>query len=175
MPSAAKETIVKDLIEDLKKSDHVLITHYQGLNAEEFNDLRKKLKDVGAKYKVIKNRLAKIALKKVGWDMDAHLSGPSALAYQGKDSTRISKVLFEFSKSNDKLKVKAGYVFGSVYGEKDMNAIASLPSKEVLLATLAARLQSPLQTLLATLSEPIRSLHGALAAVTKKKKPAPAS
>ena len=175
MPSAVKEKFVQNLTEDIKDSNHLLVADYKGLNAEEFNELRKNLRSVGSKFKVVKNRLAKIAVKNVGWKIEEALKGPSGLAYKGNDTAALAKVLFEFGKKTKKLKVKAGYVFGEVADDKALHAIADLPTKEVLLATLAARLNGPLTTFVATLNEPIRSLHAALNAVAKKKEATPAS
>ena len=175
MPSAVKEKFVKELTEELKSSPHVLVTDYQGLKAEQFNELRTKLRQAGAKFKVVKNRLARIATKNVGWKIEEHLKGPSAITFSGEDSAAITKVLYDFGKKNKTLKVKGGFLFGEVADDKTIKAIADLPSKEVLLATLAARLNGPLVKLVATLNEPIRSLHAALSAVAKKKESNPAS
>ncbi len=176
MANKEKQTFVVELTEELKKSPHVLVTDYQGLKAEEFNELRANLNKVGAKYKVLKNRLAKIAFKSVGWDgVSNDMKGPSAIAYHGTDGAAIAKILFDFSVKHTNLKVKAGHLYGFKASGADLRVIANLPSKEVLLSTLLARLNSPLQTLLATLNEPIRSLHGALSAVVKKKEAAPAA
>lgn len=175
MPSVIKEKLVSDLTEEMKTTEHVVVTNYLGLDSEAFNDLRTKLKDVGAKYKVVKNRLAKIALKNVGWNIDDALKGPSAFAYKGTDIASISKVLFQFAKKHDGFKVKAGYLFGEMKDAGTIQAIADLPSKEVLLATLLARMNGPLQSLVATMNEPMRSLHAAISAVAKKKEAAPAA
>jgi len=174
MANAGKEKLVEDLTSELKKSEHVLVTHYQGLSSDEMSQLRNKLAELGAKYKVVKNRLANIALKKVGWDLEASLKGPSALAYQGKDIAAVAKVLDQVSIKNKKFKIIAGHFFGKAADAGMIQSIATLPSREVLLATLAARLNGPLQSLVATLSEPMRALHAALGAFAKKKESAPA-
>lgn len=176
MPNKEKQTFVAELTEELKKSPHVLVTEYQGLKAEEFNELRLSLNKLGAKYKVVKNRLAKLAFKAIGWEaLTDDMKGPSAIAYFGTDGAAITKVLQDFSTKHQNLKVKAGHVYGFKANAQDLKTLANLPSKEVLLSTLLARLNSPLTTLLATLNEPIRSLHGALSAVAKKKEAAPAA
>ena len=103
------------------------------------------------------------------------MKGPTAIAYHGKDSSAVTKVLANFAKDHKKLKLKAGHLFGNVFDTSGVRDIANLPSREVLLATLAARLNSPLQSLLMALNEPMRSLHAALSAVSKKKESAPAA
>lgn len=175
MASAVKEKLVTDLRESLNGSPHVVVTQYQGLTAEELDALRAALRPLGARYKVVKNRLAQLAFKDAGFsDLNPHMKGPSAIVFQGTDAQGITRALFKFGETHEKLKVRAGHVFGAVSDSKDLKAIANLPSKEVLLSTLLARLNSPLQTLAATLNEPLRSLHTALSALSKKKEATPA-
>lgn len=175
MPNAVKEKFVADLTEELKKSDQILVTDYQGLNSEEFNELRNKLRPLGAKYTVVKNRLAAIALKNVGCEALApHLKGPSAIAYQAKDASALAKELSGFGADHKNLKLKAGYLYGMVANAQQLVVIAGLPSRNVLLSTLLARMNGPLQTLVSTLQEPVRSLSAALSAVSKKKEATPA-
>lgn len=170
MPNAIKEKSVVDLTEDMKSSAYVLVADYQGMSAEQFDGLRAALRTHGTKFKVVKNRLAKITLDKIGCkDLNAHLKGPSALAYAGTDAAAILKTLYKFAETNTNFKVKAGKVFGTVADAKSLKIMATLPSREVLLATLLARMNGPLTTLVATLNEPVRSLHTALGAVAKKK------
>ncbi len=176
MPSQIKETFVKDLTEELKKSEHLLVTEYQGLTTPELNELRAQLAKVGSKYKIVKNRLAKIAFKSVGWaGLDGEMKGPSGLAFQGKDPAGLAKIVSAFSKDHKNLKIKGGVLFNQTASLQTILDVAGLPSREVLIATLLSRLNSPLQTLAATLNEPLRSLASALSAVAKKKETAPAS
>lgn len=176
MPSAVNEKSVADLTAELKSSSHVVVTDYQGLTTEELNDLRAKLRPFGTKYKIIKNRLAKIALQNVGWTgLEASLKGSTAIAFKGQDFAGISKILFKFSEEHKNLKVRSGHAFGNVIDGVSIKAVASLPSREVLLATLLTRLQTPLQTLASTLNEPLRSIHGALSALARKKEATPAA
>ena len=82
----------------------MIVTEFQGLKAEEFDAIRAKLKPIGAKYKVVKNRLAKIALKNVGWDsLGSHLRGASAIAYQASDSAELAKILSAYGAENKKI------------------------------------------------------------------------
>ncbi len=176
MPSEIKEKFISDLTEDLKGSGHLVVTEYQGLTTDELNGLRAQLATVGSKYKIVKNRLAKLVLKKIGWGaIESSLKGPSALAYHGQDSAAMTKILFKFSEDHKNLKVKSGHLFGNAVDLQVLKTIATLPSKEVLLATLLARLNSPLQSLLLVLNEPMRALHASLTAVAKNKESTPAA
>lgn len=175
MASEIKEKSVAELTEDLKGSTQVVVTHYQGLTADELDSLRSAIRPFGAKYKVVKNRLAKIAFDASGFGaLRDHMKGPVAIAYKGTDVAGIAKAMFKFSDEHPNFKIRAGYLFGATADPASLKAIANLPSKEVLLATLLATLNSPLQRLAATMNEPLRSLHSALSAVAKKKEPAAA-
>src|SRR5262245_8014164 len=141
MPSAIKEKQVSQLTEDLKTSGHVVVTEYQGMTAEEFDALRAALRPLGAKYKVVKNRLAKISLDATGYaDLKNSMKGPAALAYQGNDGAALIKALFKFGEQHTNFKVKAGRLFGITADVKNLKVMADLPSREVLLATLLARM-----------------------------------
>ena len=175
MPSAIKEKLVSELSDDLKGSNHLVVTQYQGLTAEEFDALRNVIRPLGAKYTVVKNRLAKIAFESNGFGaLKDQMKGPTAIAYKSTDIASLAKVLFKFSEEHPNFKIRAGFVFGAATDSQSLKTIANLPSKEVLLATLLARLQSPLTTLAATLNEPLRALHASLSAVAKKKEAAAA-
>jgi len=170
MASQVKEQFVEKLTEELKSSSHVVVTEYQGMTAIEFDELRALLRPLGSKYKVVKNRLANLAFESTGFgDLKNYMKGPSAIAYLGSDGTALAKSLFKFGETHTNFKVRAGRILGLTTDSKSLKAIANLPSKEVLLATLLARMNSPLQTLAATLNEPLRSMHSALSAVAKKK------
>jgi len=170
MPSEIKEKLVTDLIEELKISKHVLVTEYQGMTAGEFDELRAVLRPLGSKYKVVKNRLAKIAFEKAGHaDLKIFMKGPSAIAYQGNDGASLAKILFKFSEQHTNLKVRAGRIENVTTDAKGLKTISNLPSREVLIAILLSRMQGPLQTLMATLNAPLSSLHRALGVLAKKK------
>ncbi len=170
MANAIKDKQVTNLTEELKTSKHIVVTEYQGMTAEEFIALRAALRPFGTKYKVVKNRLAKISLEASGFsDLKEKMKGPSAIAYHGDDGASIVKALFKFSEGHTNFKVKAGRLFGITADLKNLKAMADLPSREVLLATLLARMNGPLTNLVTIMNEPLRSLHAALSAVSKKK------
>ena len=176
MPNTANVEFVENLTQDLKGSDHVLVTDYQGLDSESLYELRTRLRGLGAKYKIVKNRLARLAFKNVGWEgLDDQLKGPTAIAYNSADVAALAKLMQEFGAKRDRFKVKGGFLFGKSASAVDVRTIASLPSRDVMIATLAMRLNSPLQTFVSTLIEPVRALHAALSAVGKKKPAAPAA
>jgi large subunit ribosomal protein L10 len=173
MPSEIKEKSVAELTEDLKGSSQVVVTHYQGLTAEELDALRSAIRPFGAKYKVVKNRLAKIAFEATGFGaLKDHMKGPVAIAYKGTDVAGLAKAMFKFSEEHPNFKIRMGFLFGTTADPANLKAIATLPSKEVLLATLLATLNSPLQRLASTLNEPLQKMHRSLTALAKKKEAA---
>jgi large subunit ribosomal protein L10 len=170
MASEIKEKQVAELTEDLKGSTQVVITQYQGMTAEELDALRSAIRPFGAKYKVVKNRLAKLAFDATGFGaLRDHMKGPTAIAYKGTDIAGMTKAMFKFSEDHPNFKIRVGHLFGSTADTASLKTIATLPSKEVLLATLLATLNSPLQRLASTLNEPLQSLHRSLTALAKKK------
>ena len=170
MPNEIKVNQIEGLTKELKGSSHVIVTQYQGMTAEEFNALRAAIRPYGAKYKVVKNRLAKISLEATGFgDLKDLMKGPSAITYMGNDGASIVKALFKFGETHVNFKVRAGRLLGITADLKNLKEMADLPSREVLLATLLARLNGPLTTLVTTLNEPLRSLQAALSAFAKKK------
>jgi len=175
MPSAIKEKFVETLSGELKDSSHMIVAEYQGMTAVEFDELRATLAPLGAKFKVIKNRLAKLALDKSGFsDLKEYLKGPSAIAYLGSDPAGISKILLKFGDTHTNLKVRGGQLFGTTADLKTLKIMSDLPSKEVLMATLLARMNSPLQALVSTINQPLQSIHTVLVALAKKKESVPA-
>src|SRR5581483_11200183 len=157
MPNALKEKQVASLTEELKSSENIVITQYQGMTAVEFDELRASIRPFGAKYKVVKNRLAKIAFGATGFGpLQDYLKGPAAIAYQGKDGAGIVKALFKFAEKNTNFKIKAGRLFGFTGDVKNLKAISDLPSREVLMATLLARMNAPLTKMVTTMKEELR-------------------
>lgn len=176
MANQVKEQSVAALTEELKTSGHVVVTEYQGMTALEFDELRAAIRPHGGKYKVVKNRLAKISFDASGFtDLKNHMKGPSAIVYKGTDAAGITKTLFKFAETHTNFKVRAGRLMGMTADAKALKAISNLPSREVLIATLLARLNGPLTKLVTTMNEPLRSLHAAMSAYAKKKESAPAA
>lgn len=159
MPNKKNQESVKKLEEKLKKFPNLLVTNYQGLTTPELNELRAKLKPLGCEYGIVKNTLTRIALKNIGLEEFAqYFSGPTAVAFQKGDPSALSKIVVEFAKSNEKLKILTGYLSGKVLSEKEIKILATLPSKEVLLAKLAGTLLAPLQQIATVLNAPIQKL-----------------
>ncbi|OGR88390.1 MAG: 50S ribosomal protein L10 [Elusimicrobia bacterium RIFCSPLOWO2_01_FULL_60_11] len=177
MPNKKNIETVKQLEEKFKNTPNLLLTTYQGLTTPQLNELRAKLKPLNSAYSVVKNTVTAIALKNIGLEEFAkHFTGPTALAFQKGDPAALSKAVVDFAKTNDKLKIVAGYLDGKLLTDKQIKILASLPSREVLLSMIAMVLNSPIQKLAVVLNAPMQKLAGVLKALeAAKAKDAPAA
>lgn len=147
-----KQQIVADLTEKLKNAATGIFVDYCGLSVAQDTDLRKKLREAGVEYKVIKNTLCRFAIKEVGFDeLDPILNGPTSLALSNEDPVAPAKVLTDFAKKNDKLEIKAGFMDGKVLSLDEIKRLADTPSRDVLLATILSSLNAPASKLVRTL------------------------
>ena len=121
----------------------VVVTRNLGLSVAQSTALRAKMGDVGASYKVAKNRLAKIALKDTPYEgLEEHLSGPTALAWS-TDPVAAAKAVVEFAKTNDKLEIVGGSMGGTMLDEAGVKALASMPSLDELRGTIVGLVNAP--------------------------------
>ena len=147
----------------------MIVTSFKALKTVEFNEMRAKLRPHKGEYRVVKNSLTRIALKNAGMaDLAALLEGPTAIVVERGDAIATTKAVFEFAKTHENLKINGGIFDGKFITAKDLKAIASLPSREVLLATLLGTLQAPMVNLVSVLQAPMRDLVGVLDQVAKK-------
>ncbi len=160
----AKATIVEDIAGRLNSSPFLFVADYTGLKVTQFSELRNRLFAVGAEFHVVKNTFLRRALTDAGLpDIDG-LKGQSAIVTGEKDVAAAAKVLKTFSAEFKKPTLRAGIVDNLVVSSEQINAIADLPSREVLLATLLGVLQAPGTKLVRVLNEPAASLARVLQA-----------
>ena len=140
-----KEAKVAEIKEKLEKAQTVVLASYQGLTVEEDTQLRKNLREAGIEYKVYKNTLVTRAAKELGIEGIAeYLNGPVSMAFGYEDVTAPARILNDFAKDHKKLELKAGLVEGEIYDKAKLEQLASIPSKEVLIAKLLGSFKSPL-------------------------------
>ena len=148
-----KEAKVAEIKEKLEKSKSVVLSKYQGLNVEEDTALRKNLREAGVEYKVYKNTLVTLAAKELGLDgIVEYLEGPVSIAFSYEDVTLGARILNDFAKDHKALELKAGIVEGEIYDESKIKQLATIPSKEVLIAKLLGSIKAPLSNLAYLLS-----------------------
>ena len=140
-----KEAKVAEIKEKLEKATSVVLSKYQGLTVEEDTVLRKNLREAGVEYKVYKNTLVTLAAKELGLEgIVEYLEGPVAIAFGYEDVTVAARVLNDFAKDHKKLELKAGIVEGEIYDTEKIKQLATIPSKEVLIAKLLGSIKSPI-------------------------------
>ena len=149
-----KQPIVDEISAVIKDAQPVVVVDYRGLTVAEDTQLRKQLREAGVSYKVYKNTLVSRAVEGTEFEsLKDSLEGPNAFAVSTEDATAPARVLAEFAKKAPKLEIKAGVVEGTFYDAEGMKAIASVPSREVLLSKLLGSLQSPITNLARVLNQ----------------------
>ena len=141
-----KAGVVSEIKEKFENAKSVVAFDYRGLSVAEVTELRRKLREAGADYKVYKNTLTKRALDELNIDMAEYLAGPSAIAF-GTDELSIVKIINDFAKEHEALELKAGIVEGKVAGLEDLKRYAAIPSRDTLLTMLAAGLMGTVKDL----------------------------
>lgn len=147
-----KEEAVKNLADDLKTSNLILLVDYRGITVEDATKLRKEVRETNAEYRVIKNNIIKRALNANGESgLDELLEGPTALITSKEDYLAPAKAIYNFTKKNDFYKIKGGIIEGKVMTAEEIITLAKLPSRQELLAKLAGALLGNITKLAATL------------------------
>ena len=140
-----KQPVVAEISELLNGAQTAVVVDYRGLTVEQDTQLRKQLREAGVTYKVYKNTMIRSAAKGTAFEaLEPNLEGPTALAVSKTDATAPARILAEFAKKADKLEIKGGVVEDTYYDAKGMQAIATIPSREVLLGRLLGSMQSPI-------------------------------
>jgi len=152
MPTARKETAVQELRDRLAASCNLFLTDYAGLTVEEITKLRGELRKDGNTYAVVKNTLFRIAAGDLASQLESFLAGPTGIVFAGEDPVAPAKALKTFTDATKKVSVKAAYIDGQVVDAKQVERLASLPSKPELIAKLVGSLASPLRGLVTVLS-----------------------
>ena len=154
MKRSEKKELVQKLKDEINASSSVIVTHYSGLTVDESEQLRSEMRNNGAKFKVTKNRLTKLALEQTQFKDIADLfTGPTAIAYSD-DPVAPAKVAVSFEKKLDKFKIiGGGYDGEKIYLEK-INFLASLPSMDELRGKIIGLVSAPAQKIAAIIKEP---------------------
>jgi large subunit ribosomal protein L10 len=141
---AEKQYLISEVETHLKKSDYVILANFTGVSVSETADLRKKLAAEKAEFHVVKNSSLRVAAKALGLpELDAALTGPTAIVVGGKNSPGAAKVLKQFFKDKQKLQVKSGVISKKLISAQDVDALAELPSLDSLRAQLLGLLNQP--------------------------------
>ena len=136
-----KKEEVSKLAEEMKEAKIILLVDYRGINVSDVTNLRNDIRNVNAKYSVIKNNITRRALAECGIEgLEDKLVGPTAVIMSDEDYLGPAKAIYKFSKDNDYYKIKGGVIEGKVMTAEEIIALAKLPSRETLLSMLAGAL-----------------------------------
>jgi len=167
-----KQRIVEELHSAWTESTAAVVTHYRGLTVSQMGSLRRSLHEADVSLQVVKNTLAKRAAEGTSFKVAEDLfTGPVAIAY-GNDPVAMAKAIADFSKEHEALEIKGGVLDGNMIDVANVKALASLPSREVLLAKMLGSMQSPISGFVRTLAEVPASFVRTLAAIRDQKETA---
>lgn len=168
-----KKEIVDELHGRFKEARIFVLTEYKGLDVASINSLRRNLRNIGAEYRVVKNTMLEKASESTGAEViRSSFKGPSAIAFSSNDPVAFAKVLTEFAKGNDKLKIKAGALKGRAIDPKGVSDLANLPPREILLSQLLSAMNGVSSSFVRVLSGVPRKFLYVLQAVREKKEAA---
>jgi large subunit ribosomal protein L10 len=169
MNRTEKTNYISSLKKDLEANNAMMVYHYEGLNVNQLDELRTKMREAGALLKVTKNRITKLAIKDTNYSESEKLfSGPTGVALS-KDPITLAKILVKFQKSNEKLKIIGGIMDSKLLGPNEVAEIATLPTLDEARAKIVGILQAPQQKLLSILLAPGRKIANLAHAKSLKK------
>lgn len=164
-----KQAFVQQLTEKLQSSVAGVVVDYKGITVADDTQLRRKLREAGVEYAVVKNTLLKRAAANVGLsDLDSVLEGATALAVSAEDHVAAAKILCEYAEKNKTFEIKAGFVEGKVINTAEVQDLAKMPPKEVLVAKVLGGLNAPISGFANVLNANLRGLVVALNAIAEK-------
>lgn len=170
MPNAENIEMLANIKADIESCGAMWIVDYRGLTVKEIQGLRRAISDADGQMKVYKNTIMHIALKETDSpDLDELLAGPSAFVFAGEDPVASAKVLKEFAKSNENLVIKGGMMDGQACDAAQVEAVASLPSREELIAKLLGTITNPMAQIVRVLNGPMESFARVVSAIEGQK------
>lgn len=168
-----KKVLVENIHQKLQKAVIVILADYKGMNVEAINDLRRKLKEAGVEYRVVKNTILRRASENT--DKAAvvdYYKGPTAVVLGYDDPVAPARILSEFAKNNDKIEIKAGAMKGSLLKADKIIALSKLPSREILLSQLLSVMIGVPTSLVRVLNAVPGQMVNVLSAIRDKKEAA---
>lgn len=170
MPTDAKSVTVAEIKGKLNASVGVIMADYRGLTVKEMQELRSKVRAAGGEVKIYKNTLTEIAVRELALpNMDEFLQGPTAFVFASDDPVAPAKALVDFKKAHGALELKGGYVQNSVVDAAAVTAIASLPSREELIAQIMGTMLNPVRGFMSMANAPASALARVFQAVADQK------
>ena len=169
MKKEEKGATVAELAEDFGRASIALISEYKGMKAAESDDMRRRIRAVRGEFRVTKNTLLRLAIKDTKFgSLDGHLGGPIGLILSYADPVELAKTVSSFKEFGEKFKIRGGVLDGKPLSPAEINELASLPPREVILAQLLGLLQAPATQLVRLLNEPGSTVARLLDALGRK-------
>jgi large subunit ribosomal protein L10 len=166
MPTEKKVKVVDNLEQLFSKCTIGIMTDYRGLTAAEMNELRRRLREAGVEYKVVKNTLARLAARKAGREeLASFFDGPVAIAFGYGDILQPARVLARYiQEAKSVMSIKGGFLPEELLTSEEVMTLSAIPSREALIARILAEVQRPMVALVSYLSAPMQGLTGVLQA-----------
>ncbi|OQX50877.1 50S ribosomal protein L10 [candidate division CPR3 bacterium 4484_211] len=164
MPTKKKKEIVKTTEEKLKQAQVVVFTDFTGLSTTDFEELRRKLEEKEAAFTVVKNTLLNLACVRANYGTlnPSVARGPTAVLFYPKEDVEAVKIIYEFSKRNENLKIKGGFLEKKPLSSQEITTLARLPARKELLARIARETKAPAANLVTVLQMNTRNLVNVL-------------
>jgi large subunit ribosomal protein L10 len=170
MPTEAKREAVAALREELSGSTTLIVSEYRGLKVSEIAEIRRSLRKQDVSYRVVKNRLMRIAANESGYDaLPPMLEGPTAIAFGTGDEATIAKAVLDATRPYKIVKVKGAVLSGHAIDADGVTRLATLPSRDVLLAQIAGAIVAPLAALAGLFDAPLRDVAGGIGALADQR------
>lgn len=160
-----KNELVTQYVDWMNRSQAMIVTEYKGLTMKQIDDIRAKVRENGGEFHIVKNTLGEVAVKQAGFQHQDHLlEGTTAVTFAFRDAPALAKILSDYARTLEPVKIKGGYLDKTAITEADIKSLAELPPLPVLRARLLGTLLAPASKLVRTLAEPGRSLAGVMQA-----------
>ncbi len=171
MPTEQKTETVSDLSQQMTAAKSIVLADFTGLDVASVTQLRRSLRNASVDYRVVKNRLAKLAASDAGLSsLEEFFSGPTAMAFGLDDPLEPVRVLQKFVDTGGKIAIKSGFMDGQVLSPEQVKELASLPSRDELIVKVIGAVQSPMYGLVGVFSTLLRNLVGVVSAIEEAKK-----
>ncbi len=169
MDKIQKQEFVKDTHDKLAGVPILLVVNYKGLTVPEMNELRGKVREAGAVFKVAKNRLVKIALEKTDYsELTDLFTGATAIAYSDDDVVSVSKAIVDFAKTNEHLEILGGGIGEKRLDDAAVKALSKMPTLDESRSKLIGLLNAPATKIASVLQAPARKMVGVVSEYSKK-------
>lgn len=164
-----KDELVGKYAEWVKKSQALIVTEYAGLSMKQVDDIRGKIREAGGEFHIVKNTLGEVALTSAGIPVNQKLlTGSTAIAFAFKDAPQLAKVISDYARTSEFVKIKGGYLNERAISAEDVKNLAEMPPLPVMRAQLLGMLNAPASKLVRTLAEPGRALASVVRAYSEK-------